>query len=117
MWPFTGSAIRTGAKSAAGKGPAASSSQVSSRRPIMAVSPGFLAIFLHGHPELFALFRKGRLVAGKGVLVAPATLPLIDHRERPPMSRGGAVGIGPVDRVAVMRHHVPRLQADRGFSH
>src|SRR5262249_47227032 len=62
--------------------------------------------------QLVVLRLEGSLVASKSVLVAAATDPLEDGGEGATASRGGAIRLGSVDRLAVVDRDVAGLKAD-----
>ena len=64
----------------------------------------------------FLMLGLGRFgIALKGGLIAYATDRLEDHAEAAAVAGGRAVGVGAVDRVAVMNEYVAGLSRDEGF--
>src|SRR5437016_1581821 len=61
-------------------------------------------------PHLVVLRLQGRQVAPIRLLITTTAHPLEDHRKRPPVACGGAVGLGAVNRIAVMDNNVAGLE-------
>src|SRR5262245_4263312 len=76
-----------------------------------------MGAFMSGlQPHLLVLGLERSQIPLECFVVAPATHALENHCEGPPIARGGAVGVGPVNGLAVVGHRIAGLEADFHFA-